>query len=164
MINGPDKSLDEMTVFAPLIPIPVVSTVHHPIEFDELHWQHPAKEYSAFFRSIWERLVKSVNRVFVSQFQRAGFSGKAEVIYNWIPLNMWSKPHFASGRYLAFLGAINETKGTHEAIKAALLANEPIIVAGTTDENGEYLAELIERLADLVPNFFSTQDKWRTDT
>ena len=50
------------------------------------------------------------------------------------PIDKWSKPNFASGEYLAFLGAITETKGTHEAIKAALLANEAIIVAGTTDK------------------------------
>jgi glycosyltransferase involved in cell wall biosynthesis len=136
------------TLFAHLLPIPVVSTVHHPIEFDELHWHHPAKEYSAFFRSIWERLVKSVTTVFVSHFQRAGFSGKGEVIYNGIPLNLWSKPYFASGRYLAFLGAINETKGTHEAIKAALLANEAIIIAGTSDENGEYFQRKIKPFVD----------------
>ena len=136
------------TLFAHLLPIPVVSTVHHPVEFDELHWHHPAEEYRTFFRSNWETLVKSVNTVFVSQFQRARFDGDAQVIYNGIPLNRWSKPNFASGRYLAFLGAITETKGTHEAIKAALLANEPIIIAGTTDENGKYFRRKIKPLVD----------------
>lgn len=136
------------TLSAHLLPIPVVSTVHHPVEFDELHWHHSAEEYSTFFRSIWERLVKSVNTVFSSQFQRVHFSGKARVIYNGIPLNRWSKPNFASGHYLAFLGAITETKGTHEAIRAALLANEAIIVAGTTDENGEYFQGKIKPFVD----------------
>ena len=132
------------TLSAHLVPIPVVSTVHHPVEFDELHWHHSAEEYSTFFRSIWERLVKSVHTVFSSQFQRAHFDGEAHVIYNGIPINKWSKPNFASGEYLAFLGAITETKGTHEAIKAALLAKEAIIVAGTTDENGEYFQRKIK--------------------
>jgi glycosyltransferase involved in cell wall biosynthesis len=136
------------TLFAHLLPIPMVSTVHHPVEFDELHWHHSAEEYSAFFRSIWERLLKSVNTVFSSQFQRAHFNAKAHVIYNGIPLNRWSQPNFATGHYLAFLGAINETKGTHEAIKAALLANEAIIVAGTTDENGEYFQRKIKPFVD----------------
>jgi glycosyltransferase involved in cell wall biosynthesis len=49
---------------------------------------------------------------------------------------------------LPFLGAINETKGTLEAIKAALLANEEIIVAGTTDESGEYFQRRIRPLVD----------------
>ena len=26
------------TAFAHLLPVPLVSTVHHPIEFDEIHW------------------------------------------------------------------------------------------------------------------------------
>jgi len=49
---------------------------------------------------------------------------------------------------LPFWGAINETKGTHEAIKAAHLANEPIIVAGTTDESGEYFQRKIKPFVD----------------
>jgi glycosyl transferase family 4 len=40
------------TLFAHLLPIPLVSTVHHPIEFDELHWHYPAKDYHAFVRAI----------------------------------------------------------------------------------------------------------------
>jgi glycosyltransferase involved in cell wall biosynthesis len=106
------------------------------------------EDYATFFRSTWNRLVKHVNTVFVSRFQRAGFSGKAEVIYNGIPLKMWSRPSFGSGRYLAFLGAINETKGTHEAIMAALLAGERIIIAGTTDENDEYFQRRIKPFVD----------------
>jgi glycosyltransferase involved in cell wall biosynthesis len=136
------------TLFAHFVPISVVSTVHHPIQYDELHWQHPAEDYATFFRSTWNGLVKHVNTVCVSRFQRAGFSGKAEVIYNGIPLKMWSRPSFGSGRYLAFLGAINETKGTHEAIMAALLAGERIIIAGTTDENDEYFQRRIKPFVD----------------
>jgi glycosyltransferase involved in cell wall biosynthesis len=136
------------TLFAHLVPIPIVTTVHHPVEFDELHWNHQAAEFATFFRRSWEQLVKSVTTVFVSQFQRARFSGKAHVIHNGIPLTKWSKASFAPGRYLAFLGAINETKGTHEAIKAALLAYEEIIVAGTTDETGEYFQRKIRPLVD----------------
>ena len=136
------------TLFAHLLPIPLVSTVHHPIEFDELHWNYPADQYRVYFRAIWERLVKRVTTVFVSKFQRAGYSEKAEVIYNGIALNKWANPSFSAGRYLAFLGAINETKGTHEAIKAALLAGESIVVAGTTDESGEYFQRIINPLID----------------
>ena len=136
------------TLFAHLLPIPVVTTVHHPIEFDELHWQYPADQYRVYFRAIWERLVKRVTTVFVSQFQRAGYSEKAEVIYNGIPLNKWANPNLSAGRYLAFLGAIHETKGTHEAIRAALLANESIVVAGTTDESGEYFQRSINPFID----------------
>jgi hypothetical protein len=29
-----------------------------PIEFDELHWHHPAEDYAAFFQASWERLLK----------------------------------------------------------------------------------------------------------
>jgi glycosyltransferase involved in cell wall biosynthesis len=135
-------------LFAHLLPIPLVSTVHHPIEFEELHWNYPAEPYRVYFKAIWERLVKRVTTVFVSQFQRAGFDGKAEVIYNGIPLNRWSNPNFSAGKYLAFLGAINETKGTHEAIKAALLAEEAIVIAGTTDERGEYFQRSIRPYID----------------
>ncbi len=136
------------TLFAHLLPIPVVSTVHHPVQFDELHWHHPAEEYRAFFRPIWERLLKSINTVFVSQFQRAHFYGKGQVIYNGLPLNKWSAPNFASGHYLAFLGSITETKGTHEAIQAALLANESLILAGITDKNGQYFQQKINPFVD----------------
>ncbi len=136
------------TLFAHLLPIPLVSTVHHPIEFEELHWHYPADQYRKFFRTMWERLVKCVNTVFVSQFQRAGYREKAEVIYNGIPLDKWDNPNFSAGRHLVFLGAINETKGTYEAIKAALLANESIVVAGTTDESGEYFQRKINPFID----------------
>jgi glycosyltransferase involved in cell wall biosynthesis len=136
------------TLFAHLLPIPLISTVHHPIEFDEFHWHHPSKEYHAFFEPMWAKLLKSVTTVFVSQFQRSGFGGKAEVIYNGIPLSKWPNPIYSSGEYLAFLGAINNTKGTHEAIMAALLAKEPIIVAGTTDEEGEYFQQKILPFVD----------------
>lgn len=136
------------TLFAHLLPIPLVSTVHHPLKFEELHWNYPARQYEVYFKPIWERLVKEVTTVFVSQFQRAGFGEEAAVIYNGIPLSMWSKPNFSSGRYLAFLGAINETKGTREAIEAARLANESIIVAGTTDEGGEYFQRSVKPLID----------------
>jgi glycosyltransferase involved in cell wall biosynthesis len=136
------------TLFAHLLPIPLVSTVHHPIEFDELHWHYPADQYRKFFRTMWERLVKCVNTVFVSRFQRAGYREKAEVIYNGIPLDKWDNPNFSAGRHLVFLGAINETKGTYEAIKAALLAHESIVVAGTTDESGEYFQRRINPFID----------------
>jgi glycosyltransferase involved in cell wall biosynthesis len=135
-------------LFAHLLPIPLVSTVHHPIEYDELHWHHPAEEYASFFRVNWDRLVKSVTTVFASQFQRAGFHGKADVIYNGLPLNTWSVPDSRAGHYLAFLGAINQTKGTHEAIQAALLSKENIVIAGTTDENGEYFQQKIKPFLD----------------
>jgi glycosyltransferase involved in cell wall biosynthesis len=136
------------TLFAHLLPIPIVSTVHHPIEFEELHWNYPAGQYKVYFQAIWDRMVKSMTTVFVSQFQRSGFKGKAEVIYNGLPLNLWPNPNFSAGQYLAFLGAINETKGTYEAIKAALLAGEPIIIAGTTDESGEYFQQSVRPYID----------------
>ncbi len=128
------------TLFAHLLPVPIVSTVHHPAEFDELHWNYPHDQYSIYFKAIWQRLVQSMNTVCVSQFQRAGFGEKAEMIYNGIPLDSWPNPNFSSGQYLAFLGAINETKGTMEAIQASLLAGETILIAGTTDEHGEVLS------------------------
>jgi glycosyltransferase involved in cell wall biosynthesis len=136
------------TLFAHLLPIPMVSTVHHPVEFDELHWHHPHDDYEAFLRSRWERLLESVTTVFASQFQRVGFSGGAEVIYNGIPLDKWSTPHAREGSYLGFLGAINETKGTREAVDAALLANEKIVIAGTMFGSEDYFQERIKPLVD----------------
>lgn len=136
------------TLFAHLLPIPLVSTVHHPIEFDELHWHHPAGDYDAFVRAIWERLLKSVTTVFASQFQRARFQGEAELIFNGLPLDKWSTPHAPAGRYLVFLGAINESKGTREAIEAALLSDEQIVIAGTMFESEEYFRNRIEPLVD----------------
>ena len=131
------------TLFAHLLSVPIVSTVHHPAEFDELHWNYPHDQYTIYFKAIWQQLVQSMNTVCVSQFQRAGFGEKAEMIYNGIPLDSWPNPNFSSGQYLAFLGAINETKGTLEAIQASLLAGEAILIAGTTDEQGEYFLQSI---------------------
>ena len=136
------------TAFAHLLPIPLVSTVHHPAEFDELHWHHPADEYNSFFRERWGRLVKSVTTVFPSHFQRAFFNGEAEVIHNGLPLDKWSAPHPSKANYLGYLGAINETKGTRQAIEAALLADEQIVVAGTTFGSEEYFEREIRPLID----------------
>jgi glycosyltransferase involved in cell wall biosynthesis len=136
------------TLFAHLLPIPIVSTVHHPAEFDEWHWSFPADQYHLYFKAIWQRLVQRMNTVCVSQFQRAGFGEKAEVIYNGIQLDLWPNPNSSAGRYLAFLGAINETKGTLEAIQATLLAGEAIVVAGTTDEQGDYFVRSIKPYID----------------
>jgi hypothetical protein len=71
---------------ANLLPIPLVSTVHHPIEFDELHWDYPHEAYNAFVRDSWERLLDSVTTVFASEFQRARYTKKSELICNGIPL------------------------------------------------------------------------------
>lgn len=136
------------TLFAHLLPIPMVSTVHHPAEFDELHWDYPSKDYRAFVRDNWERLLESVTTVCASEFQRARYGKKAERIYNGIPLERWPAPNTHMGSYLAFLGAINETKGTHEAIQAALLSKEDIVVAGTTYESQKYFRHKIEPLVD----------------
>ena len=136
------------TLFAHLLPIPLVSTVHHPVEFDELHWHYPHEAYNAFVRESWERLLDSVTTVFASEFQRAHYTKKSELIYNGIPLEKWPAPKSTGGRYLAFLGAINETKGTHEAVQAALLANEDIVIAGTTYESDEYFQQKIEPFVD----------------
>ena len=40
--------------------------------------------------------------------------------------------------YVGFLGAINESKGTRQAMDAALLAGEKIVIAGTMFESTEY--------------------------
>ena len=136
------------TLFAHLLPIPLVSTVHHPIEFDELHWDYPHEAYNAFVRDSWERLLDSVTTVFASEFQRAHYGKKSELIYNGIPLERWPVPHTPAGRYLVFLGAINETKGTHEAIQAALLSKEDIVIAGTTYQSDEYFRQKVEPFVD----------------
>jgi glycosyltransferase involved in cell wall biosynthesis len=136
------------TLFAHLLPIPLVSTVHHPVEFDELHWHYPHEAYNAFVRESSERLLDSVTTVFASEFQRAHYTKKSELIYNGIPLEKWPAPKSTHRRYLAFLGAINETKGTHEAVQAALLANEDIVIAGTTYESDEYFQQKIEPFVD----------------
>ncbi len=136
------------TLFAHLLPIPLVSTVHHPVEFDELHWHYPHKAFNAFMRDSWERLLDSVTTVFASEFQRAHYGKGSELIYNGIPLERWPVPNAAGGRYLVFLGAINETKGTHEAIQATLLAKEDIVIAGTTYESDDYFRQKIEPFVD----------------
>ena len=136
------------TLFAHLLPIPLVSTVHHPIEFDELHWDYPHEAYNAFVRDSWERLLDSVTTVFASEFQRAHYTKESELIYNGIPLKKWPAPKNTRGRYLVFLGAINETKGTHQAVQAALLAKEDIVIAGTTYESDEYFQQKIEPFID----------------
>jgi glycosyltransferase involved in cell wall biosynthesis len=118
------------------------------VEFDELHWHHPADEYDRFFRARWERLLERVTTVFPSHFQRASFNGEAVVIHNGLPLDKFSAPHHREGRYLGYLGAINETKGTRQAIEAALLADEEIVVAGTTFGSEEYFEQQIRPLID----------------
>ena len=136
------------TMFAHLLPIPMVSTVHHPIIFDELHWHYPHDDYERFFRATWERLLQSVTTVFASQFQQAGFKGESELIYNGLPLDKWTTPHANRGHYVGFLGAINESKGTRQAMDAALLAGEKIVIAGTMFESTEYFRQIIEPLVD----------------
>ena len=136
------------TMFAHLLPIPMVSTVHHPIIFDELHWHYPHEDYERFFRATWERLLQSVTTVFASQFQKAGFKGESELIYNGLPLDKWSTPHADRGHYVGFLGAINESKGTRQAVDAAILAGEKIVIAGTMFESSEYFRQKIEPLID----------------
>jgi glycosyltransferase involved in cell wall biosynthesis len=136
------------TLFAHLLPIPLISTVHHPIEFDEFHWHYPAKDFNAFVRANWERLLESVTTVFASEFQRERYGKKSELIYNGIPLEKWSTPNTVSGSYLVFLGAINETKGTYEAIQASLQSKEEIVIAGTTYESDDYFREKIEPFVD----------------
>jgi glycosyltransferase involved in cell wall biosynthesis len=136
------------TAFAHLLPVPLVSTVHHPIEFDEIHWGHPHDQFKTYFEAIWEHLIQSVTTVFVSHFQRADFKGEARVIHNGIPLDRWANPSFSAGEYLAFFGAINETKGAREAIEAALLANERVVIAGTIYESEEYFERSVRPYID----------------
>jgi glycosyltransferase involved in cell wall biosynthesis len=57
-------------------------------------------------------------------------------------------PHTPAGSYLVFLGAINKTKGTHEAIQAALLSKEDIVIAGTTYQSDEYFRQKVEPFVD----------------
>ena len=73
---------------------------------------------------------------------------KSELIYNGIPLEKWPVPNTPVGATLSFWELSMKRKGTHEAIQAALLSKEDIVIAGTTYESDEYFRQKIEPFVD----------------
>lgn len=103
--------------FAPLLPIPMVTTLHSSLEPD--------------FPYLAERF-KNGNFVSISNAQRslASYLSYVATIYHGIDTSKFD-PDFSGGKdYLVFIGSLTPHKGIDIAVKAALETNERLIIAG----------------------------------
>ena len=65
------------TLFAHLLSVPIVSTVHHPAEFDELHWNYPHDQYTIYFKAIWQRACSEHEHSLCKPFSARWLRGKS---------------------------------------------------------------------------------------
>ena len=101
--------------FSHFVPTPLVYTVHHPFE-------RPLTEFYEAF--------PQVNYVTISDFQRRELPmPRIRTIHHGLDLDYCS-PADKKREYLAFLGRIAPSKGTHLAIAIAKRAGIPLKVAG----------------------------------
>ena len=137
--------------FAGSIKTPVVTTMHHPVEFNSLLAQLP-DSHAEYIRHFDKNHYTKAHTVVVSNFQKqrmeAEMQRSATVIHNGIPVNEWSEWKEKQGDYLAFLGYISGPKGAAEAIAATLKTDEKLLIAGPVDlhdhASQEYFKEKIE--------------------
>jgi glycosyltransferase involved in cell wall biosynthesis len=95
--------------------LPVVYTVHHPVE-------KPLAEFYRFY--------PKVNYVFISKHQcKSQGIGRGRVIHHGIDLAGYELRENKQ-EYLSFIGRIAPVKGTHLAIDVALKAGIPLKIAG----------------------------------
>lgn len=105
--------------FAPLLPIPMVTTLHSSLEPD--------------FPYLAERF-KSGNFVSISNAQRslAPYLNYVAMIYHGIDTSKFD-PNFSDYRdYLVFIGSLTPHKGVDTAVKIASDMGEKLIIAGDT--------------------------------
>ncbi len=145
--------------FAGAITTPVVTTMHHPVAFEEGFKSQFPDECQKYLDRIWGAFA-NVNTVVVSEFQRQKLQNPCTVIHNGLPTERWQfveKP----GEYYAFLGYLTPDKGVAEAIQAILPTGEKLKIAGPILEEDSrakvyfqsrvqpYLGEQIEYLGPL---------------
>ncbi len=101
--------------FSRYVEVPFVATLHHPADpaLSALYAGHPDVSYVAISRA--QQAVEALPRI--------------TTVHHGLDL---SRYRFVSRKqpYLAFLGRICESKGTHLAIQAARLAGMPLKIAG----------------------------------
>ena len=77
----------------------------------------------------------------------------SEVVHNGIDIDKWQFRTHPSGDYVIWYGRICPEKGTALAIRAAILSNTPILVAGP-ESNGEYFKkEIVPLLSHRLVKF-----------
>lgn len=117
----------QLSVFAPYINTPLVTTVHHPISQESLenlpeNYQHPYKD-------LWNERKKHINTVVVSNFQAKKYDLPSTVIHNGLPVETWPFEQNPQD-YFAFLGYITPDKGVAQAIQAILPTDQKLLIAG----------------------------------
>ncbi len=131
--------------FAGLMKTPVVSTLHHPVSFEQKYLELYPPEYQKYFKQNWEEHSQKVHAVVVSKFQQKELKTPSTVIPNGISLDEWRQFNQNPEDYLAFLGYITPNKGAAQAIQAVLPTTEKLIIAGTLDENNSEDKEYFEK-------------------
>lgn len=116
--------------FSKIAGCPIISTVHHPINYilEQGYLDSFPKEYLPYFNP-WVRAKETVHTVLVSNSQKEIYTGSSSVIHNGIPLDSWDFSD-TPGHYLAFLGYITPDKGAAEAVQAVLKTQEKLLIAG----------------------------------
>lgn len=67
------------------------------------------------------------------------------VVYNFTDVHLFSTKGDENRRYLAFLGRIEDIKGTYEAIQVAIRTNTPLVIAGNIEaEHQSYFDEKVK--------------------
>lgn len=136
--------------FAPLVKTPIVSTIHHPISFEESYKKEFPPDYQPYFKNAWETYRKKVHTVVVSRFQAEKYAAPSTVIHNGTNIHT-VLPNYDPGKYLAFLGYITPDKGVAEAIQAVLKTDETLLISGPLDQtelNQKYFSEKIHPFLD----------------
>lgn len=120
--------------------IPMVTSIHTPT-FPYL--QLGANGVKGSERQIFTMVSKSLAKTWKSTIP------SATVVYNGIDLLNWEPVRNPTGDYVLWSGRICPEKGTDFAIKAAVLARTPIILAGPVS-NRDYFENRVAPLLDGV--------------
>lgn len=131
--------------FAGLIKTPIVSTLHHPVSFEQKYLELYPPEYQKYFQQNWKEHSRKVHAVVVSKFQQKQLLTPSTVIPNGISANEWGQFNPNPKNYLAFLGYITPNKGAAQAIQAVLPTTEKLIIAGTLEKNNSEDKEYFEK-------------------
>lgn len=157
--------------FAGVVQTPVVTTIHHPIDFEKQLELAVPVEYRQFYKEFWARHQAKSHIVVVSEFQAGEFEKMygypPTVIHNGIDIKGIRYQETENRDYLAFLGYVTPNKGVAEAIQAVLPTVEKLIIAGPldeTEENQNYFNNKVKPYIDGNKIKFigpvAGQDKW----
>lgn len=122
-------SIDSFLLLSNFIDLPVVFTFHN----------NPT-----YANSIMTKLSPQVHFVFVSTHHRKQFPWikNATIIHNGIPIDEYPFSD-KKDNYLTYVGAVSPQKGTHLAIRAAMISHNKLIIAGKIRDQ-KYFESLIE--------------------